>query len=121
MKRVINCFILILVSVCWLNVEAIDYQVNSLIPSDSLATVNTTKFNYNNFIYHSQLDVDGNASLEFAGIKNNSHMKTPVSINVLLFDESKKNIGFLTYCSDKDLSSNNYGYKLGDNEEKFQV
>ena len=37
---------------------------------------------------------------------------------MVLIDANKENIGFLTYCSDKDLSSNNYGFKLGDNEAK---
>ena len=117
MKRLITCLLIIL-SISWINVFADDYQVNTLIPVDSVATVNTEKFSYIDFIYHSQVDEKGNAKIDFASIKNNTHSKTAVSINILLFDANKENIGFLTYCSDKDLSSNNYGFKLGDNEAK---
>ena len=117
MKKCICCLI-VLLALCFINVEAEDYQVNSLIPVDTTATVNTEKFSYIDFIYHSQIDNKGNASIDFNSIKNNTHSKTAVSINILLFDGDKKNVGFLTYCSDKDLSSGNYGFKLLDGESK---
>ena len=116
MKGVIKYLSILLLVFLSIDVYASEYKINTLIPVDSLGTVNTDKFNYIDFVYQSQLNAKGNATLKFASIKNNSLSKTAVSINVLLFDGDKKNIGFLTYCSDKDLSSDNYGFKLSANE-----
>ena len=96
--------------------NAQDYNVNTLIPVDQVGTVATEKFTYNGIIYHSQANEKGNCLLSFDSIQNNTLSKVAVSINVLLFDESEKNIGFLTYCSDKDISSNYSGFKLAGNQ-----
>ena len=97
-------------------VSAQEYNVNTLIPVDQVGTVNTEKFTYNGFIYNSQVDGKGNCLFSFNSIQNNTLSKTAVSINVLLFDEQQKNIGFLTYCSDKDVSSEYSGFKLAGNQ-----
>ena len=93
-------------------VNAKDYKLNELISVDTKATVKTEKFNYNDFMYNSNSNI-----ISFDSIKNNTISKTPISINILLFGDNQKNIGFLTYCTDKDLSSNYSGFKLSGNEE----
>ena len=98
------------------NVYADDYKVNTLIPVNTVASVETDKFDYRNFTYNTAVDAKGNATLKFEAIQNNTLSKTAISINVLLFDENKKNIGFLTYCTDKDVSSDNAGFKIRANQ-----
>ena len=119
MKKVILNILIIIgfFSLC-INVKAEEYQLNSLIPIDSFATVKTEKFNYIDFIY----DSSGNAKIVFGAITNNTSVKNPVSINILLFDGEQKNIGFLTYCSDKDISSDYAGFKLsGGQSSAFKI
>ena len=110
--------ILFLLLISPIFVYAEDYQVKQLIPVDTVATVNTEKFNYRDFKYSSQLDGKGNAKINFGAIQNNTISKTFVSINILLFDENQKNIGIVTYCSDKDVSSDYAGFKLNGNEAR---
>ena len=98
------------------NVCAEEYKTNTLIPVDTKATVGTDKFDYKNFVYDSNVDAKGNANLKFESIQNNTLSKIAVSINVLLFDENQKNIGFLTYCTDKDVSSEYAGFKVTANQ-----
>ena len=98
------------------DVYADDYKINELIPVDTVASVETDKFDYKNFSYVSAVDSNGNATIKFEGIQNNTLSKTAVSIDVLLFDEQQKNIGFLTYCTDKDVSSENAGFKIRANQ-----
>ena len=93
-----------------------EYAKNVLIPIDTVATVNTGKFQYQDFVYSSQIDENGNSLISFGSIHNNTISKSSVSVNMLLFDSDKKNIGFLTYCSAKDISSNYAGFKLSGNQ-----
>ena len=117
MKKIIHYFLLIIFVFSFsLTVFAQDYELNQLIPVDTAATVKTEKFNYIDFVYKSQVNGKGNASIHFNKIVNNSITKVPVSINILLFDEAQKNVGFLTYCSDKDVSSNYAGAKINGNQ-----
>lgn len=115
MKKFIFLVILLLVPIM---VYAEDYDVKTLIPVDTKASVKTEKFDYNNFVYNS----NGNGLITFEGIKNNYVTKSFVSINILLFGEDQKNIGFLTYCSDKDLDSNYADYELkGNSTAPFSI
>ena len=117
MKKVFNTLLFsFLAFVMVINVNAQEYEKNQLIPVNTSATVHTEKFDYRDFVYSSGVDNKGNANVTFGGIQNNTLSKTPVSINMLLFDENKKNIGFLTYCTDKDVSSNYAGLKIQANQ-----
>ena len=109
-------FVVILFFTIVVDVRAEDYKVNTLIPVNTVASVETDKFDYKNFVYDSNIDEKGNATLKFEGIQNNTLSKTAISIDVLLFDEQKKNIGYLTYCTDKDVSSDNAGFKIRANQ-----
>jgi len=112
MKKIILLLVLFLLPIM---VYAEDYNVKTLIPVDTKASVKTEKFNYNNFEFSSKVDNKGNSVISFGSINNNTVTKQAVSINILLFDGNKKNIGFLTYCSDKDLDSEYSGYKINGN------
>lgn len=119
MKKIIFLVSLLLLPIM---VYAEDYDVKTLIPVDTKASVKTEKFDYNNFIYNSSVDAKGNGLITFEGIKNNYVTKSFVSINILLFGEDQKNIGFLTYCSDKDLDSNYADYELkGNSSAPFSI
>ena len=109
MKKFILLVILLLTPIM---VYAEEYDVKTLIPVDTKVTVKTEKFDYNNFIYNSSVDSKGNSLITFESIKNNTVTKKPVSINILLFGEDQKNIGFLTYCTNKDLDSNYADFEL---------
>ena len=115
MKKLISLLVVLLFVVSS-NVYAEEYKTNTLIPVDTKATVETDKFDYKNFYYDSKVDAKGNNNLRFEVIQNNTLSKIAVSINVLLFDENEKNIGYVTYCTDKDVSSNYAGFKLYANQ-----
>ena len=103
-------------------VYAEDYEAKTLIPVDTNASVKTLKFDYNNFVYNSKIDDKGNSLITFESIKNNNVIKSFVSINLLLFDEGKKNIGFVAYCTDKDLDSNYADFELaGKSSAPFSI
>lgn len=107
--------LLIIILFAPIMVYADDYDVKTLIPVDTKATVKTEKFDYNNFVYNSGVDSKGNSLITFESIKNNTVTKKPISINILLFGEDQKNIGFLTYCTNKDLDSNYADFELAGN------
>ena len=115
-KKIYYLLFIVILFFSVIKVEAEDYKVNTLIPVDTIASVETDKFEYRNFKYDSAIDSKGNATIKFEGIQNNTLSKTAVSINVLLFDAEYKNIGFLTYCTDKDISSDNAGFKIRPNQ-----
>ncbi len=109
MKKLLLILILFGLS---MNVYADDYSVKQLIPVDSYATVNTELFSYQNMIFSSATDEKGNGLIRFSAIQNFSSKKVPVSINLLLFDENQKNIGYVTYCSLKDFDSDYAKFQL---------
>lgn len=112
MKRFLLLFLLLLSPIF---VYAEEYSVKTLIPVNTKASVKTEKFDYNNFVLNNNI-------ISFESIKNNTISKVPVSINILLFDGNEKNIGFITYCSDKDLDSDYSGYKLlGNGSNAFSI
>lgn len=109
MKKIIFLFILFFLPIM---VYAEEYSVKTMLPIDTKVSVKTEKFDYNNFVYNTAVDIDGNSLITFESIKNNTISKIPISINVLLFGEDSRNIGYVTYCTDKDLDSNYSGYKI---------
>ena len=116
MKKRFNIILILIIMFSPIFVFAQDYQVKQLIPVDSEATVNTDKFNYQGFKYNSTLDSKGNTKITFNSIQNNMHTSQAVSINVLLFGEDQKNIGIVTYCSNKDYGNTYEGFKLRDGQ-----
>lgn len=122
MRKVFLYVAFIMMVLLPLNVFAEEYKEKTLIPVDTTATVKTEKFDYNDFVYSSQVDAKGNSMITFGSIKNNNLTSTFVSINLLLFDSNKKNIGLVAYCTDKDINSSYYDFKLlGEQSAPFSI
>ena len=115
MKKYFSLICLLFIGIAF-PVNAANYETKTLIPVDTEATVNTELLSYENFIYHSVGDDKGNCEIEFGNITNNTDDKIPVSINLLLFNSSKKNIGYVTYCSERDVDSEYTGRLLSPHE-----
>ena len=121
MKKKMLFFILFFLFSFPLFVYADDYEIQTLIPINTRATVKTDKFIYGDF-YYTYVDGNSDGLISFSSITNNTISKTAVSINILLFNEEQKNIGYITYCSDKDFSSNYSGFKLlGNQSAPFSI
>lgn len=108
--------LLILIFVVFLinsSVYGLEKKDISLVASDSVTSVITDTFNYNG-VSLSKTDDEG--SFSFQSITNNTNDKIPVSVNILLFDKNKVNIGFLTYCSENDISSDYSKFMLKPHE-----
>lgn len=117
MKKIVSRLLLfLLVFSFYVSVKATSYPVKVMIPIDTVATVQTDSFEYQDFIYNSLLDDNGQATISFAQITNRTKDKIPVSINILLFNEKQENIGFLTYCTDRDWDSDYNKLKLESNQ-----
>jgi len=82
----------------------INRHTMELIPIDEVATVETNIFMYNNFKYIVEIPNETYAMLEFDSVTNKTKSEKPLSVSVLLFNEEKKNIGYVAYCSTKDLT-----------------
>ena len=108
---------MILVCIIGFNVKADTFNTKDLIPVDTDATIDTELFTYENMVFDSNLDAKGYAHLRFGSITSKGTSKKPISINVLLYDENMKNIGYLTYCTEKDISSDNNLRKIAPGEK----
>lgn len=113
MKSIKYLLVMFLAFLFFFNVRAMEYEEMQLIPVDTIATVHSENFDYNDFSYSSVINEKGNATINFGSIYNKSFDSMYVSINVLLFDEEKKNVGYLTYCTSKDKSSEYSDVKIG--------
>lgn len=101
-------FLFIVFSLFIIDVNAIDYSTKKLINLDSEATVKTDTFLYDTISY---VNDNNNSYFNIKSVVNNTNISRYVSINILLFDSSKKNIGFLTYCSEYDYNNSVYSQK----------
>lgn len=111
MRKIYSFLILIIGVFCInFNVYAQDYQPKELIQASAVATVETDLFTYKDFTVK-KFSVD-KGIINFASIVNKNDKKLPVSVNILLFDEKKLNIGYVTYCTDKDYSSDYTNFEL---------
>ena len=109
----------ILVFICFINVNAKDYELKTLIPVDEKASVSTDHFFYHDFSFSSKeiSSIIQQRSIDFDGIKNLDNQDRNISITIGFFNENKRNIGLFNYCSEKD-SSNRV---LKPNEEREYV
>lgn len=90
--------------------NALDDDIK-LHASNEISSATTDTFAYNNIGY--VYDQNSDSSLfNFGSITNNTDKSQYVSINILLFDKDKKNIGFATYCSEKDLDGDYSQFKI---------
>lgn len=113
MKRFLKIFLFIFVLFCVTNVNAQNYDVGTLIPVNNSATVETDTFTYSDINFNNY-DNSGYRLISFQSItrKSSGNSPIPISINVLLFDSEEKNIGYVTYCSEKDYDGDYSGYTI---------
>ena len=109
MKKIIYYLFIIVVLFSPIFVFANEYNTKQLIPVDVSATINTEKFKYQDIKYNNDI-------VTFGLITNNGISKVPVSINLLLFDDNQKNVGFISYCTNKDYGGNYEAFKLDANQ-----
>ena len=113
MKRFLKVLLFIFVFFCVANVNAQSYDVGTLVPVNNSATVETDTFTYNDINFNNY-DNSGYRLISFQSItrKSSGNSPIPISINVLLFDSNEKNIGYVTYCSEKDYDGDYSGYTI---------
>ena len=113
MKRFLKVLLFTFVFFCVANVNAQSYDVGTLIPVNNSATVETDTFTYNDINFNNY-DNSGYRLISFQSItrKSSGNSPIPISINVLLFDSDEKNIGYVTYCSEKDYDGDYSGYTI---------
>ena len=110
MKNKIVFFLAVIVSFFTIDVNA--EELNTLYPVDSVISIQTKNFSYSEMKFNSGVrDRNGYPVISFGSITNNSKSTKPIpiSIDILMFDSSQKNIGFITYCSEKDLDTDYSG------------
>ena len=117
MKKVLSFLLIAVILVFGYRVYAIDYKVDVLIPINDTATVDTKSFTYKDISYTSVVEGKQYGRFNFANVTNKTAKSLPLSINILLFDNNKKNIGYLTYCSEKDYESDYSQFELKSNSE----
>lgn len=117
MKNKIVFFLAVIVSFFSINVNA--EELNTLYPVDNVISIQTKNFSYSEMKFNSGVkDRNGYPVISFGSITNNSKSTKPIpiSIDILMFDSSQKNIGFITYCSEKDLDTDYSGAVIRQNE-----
>ena len=110
MKNKIVFFLAVIVSFFTINVNA--EELNTLYPVDSVISIQTKNFSYSEMKFNSGVkDRNGYPVISFGSITNNSKSTKPIpiSIDILMFDSGQENIGFITYCSEKDLDTDYSG------------
>ena len=75
-----------------------------LLPADQVSTVDLEDYLYRNFTYINEVDKQTYGVLKYEFVQNKRKDKQPLAVDVLLFDENKINIGFVAYCTTKDLA-----------------
>ena len=97
-----------------IGVNALESDTKLHVSSEA-SSATTDTFTYNNVGY--VYDQNSDTSLfNFGSITNNTDKSQYVSVNILLFDKDKKNIGFVTYCSEKDLDGDYSQFKIKSKE-----
>ena len=96
MKKIFY-LIIVLVGLVTVNVKAANYEFNELIPANIKNTLVTNNFSYRKFYY------DGDGKVVFGSIKNLSDKELPISISIAFFDENRKNMGIMNFCSKDDM------------------
>ena len=82
---------------------ATDYKELELIPIENLASVETAEYDYQNFTYQNEVEKKPYGIIKYELVVNKSSEEKPLAVDVLLFDKRKENIGFVAYCTTKDL------------------
>ena len=109
LKNGIKILIVLIVGMICLPVYAADYKLGDVVPIEESISVTTELFAYEGITYTPTVSGKEYGRFSFKSIKNVSSSTATVSIDILLFDSKKENIGFVTYCSEQDFSGE-YNY-----------
>ena len=107
-------FVFIFYFLIIIRVDAAESIPKLFAVNESASTV-TDMFTYNGLSYVYDQNSDSSQFI-FNSIVNNTDSSQYVSIDILLFNKDKKNIGFATYCSEKDLDGDFSQFKLKSKE-----
>lgn len=113
MKRNIKLIIVLLLMVMCVPVFALEHKTSELIEVGESATVETDMFTYTEFTYSPEVKGETYGRFTFSNITNKASKKVPISIDLLVFDSNKKNIGFVTYCTEQDYDGDYAQRSLG--------
>ncbi len=106
--------ITIIILGAFISVNAANYKIKELIPINIETTIVTNHFSYKSFKYDDNREAGDtlhNNAIVFSGIKNLTDEEKPITISIGLFNENKKNIGTIHYCSSKDENPKNLASK----------
>ena len=120
MKKRYFVFIVFLFFFAITNVYAGDkYDVKTLISIKTTADVSTDIYNYRNIKYVDKVEDKKYGMFEIDSITNNSKIERPYAINIFLFNKKQKNIGYVSYCSSKDLEGDYAQLMLGSKAKSY--
>lgn len=105
MKKKLLLLLIGIVGLLVLPVKAANYEIRELIPVNIETTIVTNVFSYRSFYFSGERTDQDYGNIVFKSIKNISDEERPISISIALFDENKKNIGTINYCSKDDSSA----------------
>lgn len=108
MKRFLKLLLLVVAVLLFKGVNAANYELRELIPVDIKTNVIGEQFRYKGIYY------DGGKSITIENVENKTDTDRYASISIGLFDEDKKNIGTINYCS----KSEDEGKKLKYREQR---
>ena len=103
MKKYLLLLLSFISIISFQDVCAKDYKMMELIPISDTATVETSEYIYRDFSYINEVDKEVYGVLKFDFVKNKRQDSRPLAVDILLFDKNKINIGFVAYCTIKDL------------------
>lgn len=113
MKRIIKLWILVVVVTFCLPVFAASHTTGELIPVNESATVDTDMFTYTDIAFVPKIEGKEYGKFTFKNVTNKTTNKVPISIDILLFDANRLNIGYVAYCTEEDISGDYAQKKLG--------
>ena len=102
MQKKIKLLLLLFVTIFCVPVFAANHTVGEVVPASEVSTVETDLFTYTGLSYVPNVSGKSYGRFSFQNITNKSNKSIPISIDILVFDENQKNIGFVTYCTEQD-------------------
>ena len=78
---------------------------NTLVPANEPFNINTENFDYRNIKYYPNVVDSKYGAIDIDSIHNKTDKSKPISFNIMLFNKNKDFIGYVSYCSIKELDS----------------
>lgn len=100
MKKLVLSIILLVTMITALPVNASNYSIRELIPTDIETTVVGDKYSYQGIYFNATKSETKKNYIIFRAIANISTEDLPLSFSIGLFGEDKKNIGTIHICED---------------------